>query len=171
MGLSIEDAGTALICLPLPSDDAFEAVLLRARHDREIAAELAPRNRDALLEGLRRAGIAVLVVTYDGYGDSGQFNDWQATLATGGTVDLGTVATDVCVSIERPFDDLTTEVEFMPLTEAIESFCYNTLEFHHDGYESNEGGNGEFTFDVATGIAGLVHNDVVIDHDTTTHEL
>ena len=56
---------------------AFDWDAKRAAQDR-LHAELQPQNRAALFDALAAAGITLIVVTFDGYGDSGQIENIEA---------------------------------------------------------------------------------------------
>jgi hypothetical protein len=49
-----------------------------AAHDR-LRAELQPRNKTALFDALAAAGITHVIVSFDGYADSGQIENVEAT--------------------------------------------------------------------------------------------
>ena len=46
----------------------------RAAQDR-LHAELQPQNQAALFDALAAAGVTLIVITFDGYGDSGQIEN------------------------------------------------------------------------------------------------
>ncbi len=52
----------------------------RAEHERRDA-ELRPVNKTAVFDALAAAGITIVVVAFDGYGDSGQIENVEAKLA------------------------------------------------------------------------------------------
>jgi hypothetical protein len=61
----------------------------------------------------------------------------------------------------------------MPRTEtlcaAIETLCYDYLEQTNGGWENNDGGFGEFIFDVAARTVELEFNGRYTDTFTTNH--
>lgn len=172
MGTDLITIRQALQVMPLPSADAdFAAILAREEQRTAIAATLETANRSALLNALAAAGVTMLVVNYDGCGDSGQFGEWNATLADGKTVALADIETTECVDMAKVNYDLTVEHVFEPLEQAVETFCYDVLEHRHSGYENGDGGRGEFVFDVGAGTIRLTHDDAYTAYDTTEHEL
>jgi hypothetical protein len=56
----------------------------------------------------------------------------------------------------------------MPLPEAAEELCYGYLEQEHGGWENNDGGQGEFTFNVAERRIELDFNARLSDSVTPT---
>lgn len=119
----------------------YMAQIAEARQKQETA--LAER-RKALLAALRAAGAIRVIILYDGYGDSGDVND--VTIEPDG-IALGA-------------DD----------TKALNEFGWDRAYSLHPGFENNEGGNGEITWDIATDTMSLTHNDCVMEYDTTEHE-
>lgn len=172
MGTDLITIGHALQVMPLPPADAdFVAILAREDRRTAIAATLETANRTALLTALAAAGVTMLVVNYDGCGDSGQFEEWTATLTDDSTVPLADVETTQCVVMANVNYDSTVEHIVSPLEQAVESFCYDALEERHSGYENGDGGRGEFIFDVRTGTIRLTHDDAYTAYDTSEHEL
>lgn len=149
----------------------FNAIMERERRRNELQQSVMPENRTALLAALKAAGIVRLEINYDGCGDSGQINEQNATLATDETIALEDVKGAGDVTLASVGYDLTVNRTTQDLAAAVETYCYDVLETYHSGYENNDGGNGDFAFDVEAGTIELVHNDVVTDYDTTTHEL
>lgn len=107
-----------------------------------------PILKDALLEELSRHGIAIVIVHYDGEGDSGQTEDIEAFNSTSDTMDLAG-----------------------PLRRKINDFTWGVLDIYHDGFVNNDGGYGELTIDVAARSVRLDHNDRVIEALSTTTEV
>ncbi len=150
---------------------SFNAILERERQRTVLQQSIMPENRTALLAALHNAGIVRLEVNYDGYGDSGQINEQNATLATGETAALEDVKSAGGVTLASVGYDLTIDHMTHHLAAAVEAYCYDVLETYHSGYENNEGGNGAFAFDIEAGTIELIHNDVVTDYETSTHAL
>lgn len=148
---------------------SFQSWLSQEPERRATFLASIPMAKVQILGALEAAGVTVLSVNYDGYGDSGQMNDFNATLTDGSTVALADLPSSASPIADNTSDNEADEP--VTLADAIERFCCDLVEAHHDDYENNEGGNGEFTFDVAAGTVTLVHNDVIIEHDTTIHEL
>jgi hypothetical protein len=164
MPITLNHASAALSLLPVPANATdIDAIVTAAYRQREQDQLAAGGNKTAILASLAAAGVTIVTATYDGYGDSGQFEEFNATLSNDTTIPLdkveGTVTTD------DPSD------EVRPLAEAMEAYCYDLLEVLHDGYENNEGAYGEFVFDVAAGTVKLTHSDRFIEVETTEHEL
>lgn len=161
-------APTNQLVIALDADAGFSQWLAREEQRRQAMLDSIPTTKQRILAALGSVGVTVLTVNYDGYGDSGQLNDFIATLADGSDVSIGDLPPSTTAIGD---DDDSDDAKLPSLTEAVEQFCYDLIDAWHSGYENNEGGNGEFTFDVAAGTVTLVHNDVVIDHDTTIHEV
>lgn len=136
-----------------PQFDASD-FMARVRAYEARATALYPANKAALMAAFAAAGITSVVVTFDGYGDSGQIENCEVK-AGDRLVDLP----DTPVEIARTeFFCETVDRRSEPLREAIESVCYLILEAKHGGWENNEGAYGEFVFDVAAGTVTLDFN-------------
>ena len=125
------------------------------------ADELLPANKTALFDALAAAGIEIVTVTFDGYGDSGQIETIEAK--TGDAIidlPLGEIeiASPVCgrCDIER---------RSQPIREAIETLAYAFLSQTHGGWEDSDGAYGDFTFDVAERTITLDYNERHMESD------
>ncbi|OJY71591.1 MAG: hypothetical protein BGP16_13380 [Sphingobium sp. 66-54] len=130
------------------------------------AAKLIPENKARLFACLASAGITLVTVTFDGYGDSGQIEDVAAFIRDqpaelpGGTVEV------------RMLDYGTDQpvANYLSAGEAIENLAYDLLRQTHCGWENNDGAYGEFTFDVAAGTIALDYNERYTASETYAHE-
>ena len=99
---------------------------------------------------LKAAGVSRVVISYDGCGDSGQiedvgyFNLQSQPVAPSGLTDL-------------------TE-------EQLKDLFYDLLESRHAGWENNDGGFGEFEWNLEADTLNHTHNDRYTECDTTEHE-
>jgi len=127
-----------------------------AQYDARTAAEAALRatNKDIVFDALAAAGIATIVITFDGYGDSGQIEDIEVREPDG--IDLNRIRIRLTVLDWRTEAPEEREVS---LHESVEDLAYGYLKQTHDGWENNEGGYGEFTFDVASRTISLDYNE------------
>ncbi len=102
-------------------------------------------NKTVLFDALAAAGITSVHVEFDGCGDSGQINDVTAK--------AGDQPTEFpCVAIvlhDTQWGKQELATKKLSLREAVEDLCYGCLEQTHPGWENNDGGRGEFEFDVA----------------------
>lgn len=129
----------------------------------EIIAEQDRRLQEAktpLLGALNSIGVSMVVVEYDGEGDSGQINSVSAAAVDGTTVAL----TDpVPVAIKELWPGYGT------LEAVIEALAWDALAVYHGGFENNDGGYGTLTINVTEGKFLLEHNDRFVDvHSTDT---
>ena len=116
----------------------------RAVQDR-LHAELQPQNQAALFDALAAAGVTLIVVTFDGYGDSGQIENIEAK-AGDAAVAMSAGEVEIAEAIwDRPEPSRST----VSIAAAIERLAYDLLERTHCGWENNDGAYGDFTFDVA----------------------
>ena len=126
-----------------------------------LYAELKPRNKTVLFDALAAAGVTHVVVSFDGYGDSGQIESIEAK-AGDNIVNLPGVQ----IEIHRAHWGMSEpECLVLTLSDAVHQLAYDCLEEKHAGWENNEGAFGEFTFDVAARTATLDFNWRFIDSE------
>ena len=123
-------------------------------HHMELLASVRPANKKALFDALQAAGIAKVIVEFDGCGDSGQI---EAITAFAGedTVALPAITIEIA---EASWGSPEITRSRLPFGEAIEHVAYTYLEEQHDGWELDDGAFGEFTFDVASRKVTLEFN-------------
>jgi hypothetical protein len=124
-------------------------------------------NKRALFTALAGAGIATLVVTYDGYGDEGTLEAPEAFDAHRASVEVPGVEIEIQ---STDCDALTVLTHRQPLADALETVAYDMLEQRHSGWENNDGASGEFTFDVVQQSIHLLHRAHYIAHDISEYE-
>jgi hypothetical protein len=128
-------------------------------------------NKNLIFDVLAEAGIHMLTVGFDSYGDSGQIDEVEAwstdqTWRTGD--DRIPVPSGRKVQLASPVPG-HPPVE-MTLQEAIETLAYDYLEETHMGSENNDGAFGTFVFNVPDRAITLEHNERYTEVDTSTHE-
>ena len=116
----------------------------RAARDR-LHAELQSQNQAALFDALAAAGITLIVVTFDGYGDSGQIENIEAK-AGDAVVAMPVGEVEIAEAI---WDQPEPSRSPVSIADATERLAYDLLERTHCGWENNDGAYGDFTFDVA----------------------
>lgn len=147
-----------------PAINWDEVTARSAIHDC-LVTEARPINRAALLQALADAGITLVVVSFDGYGDSGQIENVESHCG-------GTVVELPAIEIDWLRADWNTDQhqhERMSLRLAIENVVYDCLEETHQGWEINDGAFGEITFDVAKRTITLGYNERFTDSEYCQH--
>jgi hypothetical protein len=147
---------------PVPAFDA-ESWLAKERAHAELAQSIRPTNKAVLFDALAGAGIAVVVVTFDGYGDSGQIENIEVQ---GESTELPTVEIEFA---SVAWGDLEVRHHRLSVREALEALAYALLEQTHCGWENNEGAYGEFTFDIADRTVTLDYNERIESSEYTQH--
>ena len=110
-------------------------------------------------------GVTVVVVTFDGYGDSGQIENIEAKAGDEvAALPSGEVEITSAVWGEAELDRTT-----MTVRDAIERLAYDFLEETHDGWENSDGAYGDFTFDVAERTITLDYNERHMESDYSQH--
>ncbi len=109
-----------------------------------LCESIRPENKAALFDVLDEAGITMVEVTFDGYGDGGQVDSITAKAG-----DKEAALPAVSIEIAR-VDWGSPEIErrSLPFAEAIEELAYDFLRETHASWENNEGAFGDFVFDV-----------------------
>ncbi len=136
-----------------------------AAQDR-LHAELQPLNKAALFDALAAAGVTAVVVSFDGYGDSGQIENVEVKSGDAvvpmpeGTIEIAEALWD------QPEPNRTA----VSIADIIERLIYDFLTDTHCGWENNDGAYGDFTFDVAERTITLDYNERYTASENYTHE-
>jgi hypothetical protein len=124
-------------------------------HARRVA-EALPANKTALFDALARAGITSVIVTFDGFGDSGQIENVEVRAGDA----LQELPADQIEFVAPLFGDAgKVERTTHSLSDAIETLVYAFLEQSHSGWEDNDGAYGDVMFDVGNRTITLDYNE------------
>lgn len=121
-------------------------------------------NKAAIIEALKPHGIKKVIVEYYGGGDSGGTENIHLELENGETVPMPSGSVSFAWNRSRynpetrDFEKIEGCLEEKPLTNALEDFAMHLVETHHAGWENNDGGRGDVTFDIDK-------NEIVLDHE------
>lgn len=135
---------------------SMDDIMARWARSEALEAEFHPINKVNLLSALAAAGIATVIIRFDGCGDSGQIEEVDAVDAEG--IGLAIPSTPIEL-FELPWGEEVAAATTMPLDQALETHAYRLLSSTHPGWENNDGAFGEFTFDVAADVIRLEHSD------------
>ena len=132
----------------------------------QLEAELFQTNKATLFSALERAGVTRIVVTFDGYGDSGQIEN---VVAKAGDDDI--VMPNAMIEFATTvWGQPEPERSFVTVTAAVESLAYDALERTHGGWENNDGAYGEFCFDASARCIHLEFNERFTSSELYTHD-
>ncbi len=134
-----------------------------ARAKRE--AEVFTRNKTALLEALALAGVTRVVVSFDGYGDSGQIENVEAQ-AGDDQVAMPGAAIELA---EAVWDQDEPILATSSVADAVERLAYDVLERTHSGWENSDGAYGDIVFDIAEETITLDYNERYTASENYTH--
>jgi len=143
----------------------FAAWERQERDHSNRAADVLPANKAALFDALAAAAITTVVVTFDGYGDSGQIENIEIKAGEEivalrpGNIEIARAVWGSC-KIDR---------QTMTIEDAVEALAYALLGDSHGGWENNDGAYGEFTFDVAERTITLDYNERRTESDYSQH--
>ncbi len=136
----------------------------RAEHERRDA-ELRPVNKTVVFDALAAAGITIVVVAFDGYGDSGQIENIEAK-AGDEIVALPSGQIEIASAV---WDQAEPDRTAMTAHDAIERLVFEFLGVTHDGWENSDGAYGDFTFDVAERTITLDYNERYMQSEYSQH--
>lgn len=145
----------------------YEACIQAYEARQRRRAELRPANKAALFDALAAAGITIVVVSFDGYGDSGQIEGIEART---GDAEVTLPQIDVEIAVARYGED-DPEPCCHPLESALEELAYDALSDLHGGWENNDGAYGEFVFDVRQRTISLAYHERYTATEDYDHEL
>lgn len=136
----------------------------RAAQD-HLHAELQPLNKAMLFDALAAAGVTHVVVSFDGYGDSGQIENVE--VKAGDTIVAMPEA--MIEIVEAVWDQPGPNRATISIADEIERVVYDLLNDTHCGWEDNDGAYGDFTFDVAERTITLDYNERYTASDYSQH--
>lgn len=148
------------------TDATFTAYEAKYDAARRLEAEILPRNKAILFDALSAAGISIVVIEFEGSGDSGQMEQPCAR-----TADETVVAVpDILIELERVNWSNGIDRESLSLTSAVETMAWTLLGDTHGGWENGDGGYGEFTFDVTERSIKLEYHERYTETNYHEHE-
>jgi len=143
----------------VPSLDALVS-LADAREAEQFAL-----NKATLFNALALAGVTKVVVSFDGYGDSGQIEDIEA-LDVDGTIAMPDAMVEL---VESRSPQTESDRSMVRIETAVESLAWDVLEGTHSGWENEQGGYGDIIFDVAANSITLDYNERYEASENFTH--
>ena len=120
-----------------------------------LKAELFALNKAAFFDAITPLGVTQVVVTFDGYGDSGQIENIEIR-AGGDPIAEPTVMIEFAEAewgLAQPSRSSTS------IASAAERLTYDVLEWTHSGWENSDGAYGDVTFDVGAREITLDYNE------------
>ena len=131
----------------------------------KLEAELFTLNKATLLNALTLAGVTRVVVSFDGYGDSGQIENVEAR-AGDDPVTMPRAAIEIA---ETVWDQAEPKRSSVSIATAVENLAYDVLEKTHCGWENNDGAYGDIVFDVEEETITLDYNERYTASENYTH--
>ena len=149
------------------SDAAFAAYEAKLAREAQLRAEALPHNKQVLFDALAAAGIVVVTITFDGSGDSGQFEQPVAFGAENNEQPVPAAPISIkAVQFETGtlFDMQTT------LRVYLLDLACQLLEEKHSHWEDGEGAQGEFRFALEDRTITLDYNERYLEYDHQEYE-
>ena len=151
------------------SEIAPDLARIMAEQAEREAAEMALHagNKEVLFDGLRLVGIAHVLVSFDGSGDSGQIESIDARNDLDASVTLP--AAQITFAGIDSQSGAPTERR-LTLEGAVEELVYDLLSDTHSGWQGNDGAYGEFCIDARARTIHLEFNERFTSSELYTHD-
>ena len=150
-------------------DDQFAAYEARVERGARLKAEILPHNKGVLFDALAGAGIATVTIDFDGYGDSGSFQ--EATAFSGENAEIPLPTLDITVrTVVFETDTVGVSDKVTTARDFLEDLASDFLEETHSGWEDGEGAYGQFRFSLADRTITLEYNERYVDSHYHEHE-
>jgi hypothetical protein len=124
-------------------------------------------NKAAVFTALTAAGITQIIVSFDGYGDSGQIEDISAK---SGDESLPVPEGEIEI-LDAAWPQSELRQSSVSLHTAVENLAYDVLAQTHCGWENNDGAYGDIIFDAAARTITLDYNERYTESENFTHIL
>lgn len=144
---------------PATTDDLMASIEASFQRDQRLFEITFPLNKTAIMNVLDQVGVTSVVVTFDGYGDSGQIEDIAVDGEHAELPEVAVPFTAIDYAASEP------KHKTIPLREAVEDMVYQLLQQEHAGWENNDGAYGEVTFDVLERTIAFDFNERYTDFD------
>ena len=138
---------------------------MKAAAQAKLEAELFTLNKAALLNALALACVTRVVVSFDGFGDSGQIENVE-TQAGDDPVTMPGAAIEIA---EAVWDQAEPKRSSVRIAEAVESLAYDVLERTHCGWGDGDGAYGDIVFDAEEETITLDYNERYTASENYTH--
>ena len=153
---------------PAPEISSELARILADQAERDTAeVALHARNKEALFDGLRLVGIARVLVSFDGSGDSGQIETIEARNDADHSVTLPAVQITFAGIDWQSGAPTERRLTF---EAAVEELAYDLLSDTHSGWQDNDGAYGEFCIDARARSIHLEFNERFTSSELYTHD-
>jgi hypothetical protein len=130
-----------------------------------LKAELFALNKVAFFDAITPLGVIQVVVTFDGYGDSGQIENIEIR-GGGDPIPEPTVIIEFA---EAEWGQAEPSRSSVSIASAAERLTYDVLERTHSGWENSDGAYGDVTFDVGAREITLDYNERYTSSENYVH--
>ena len=150
------------VSAPRPPLSDWEA---QAALQSRLEADLFSINKATLFDALVFTGVTTIIVTFDGYGDSGRIEDVEVQ----GSDDNIAMPGAMIEFARAIWGQSEPKRSTVTIATAVENLAYDVLERTHGGWENNDGAYGEVVFDVAKREITLDYNERYTASENYTH--
>lgn len=154
-------AGTGAAAPGTFSMTGFTARLAERETERDAENRVL---RAELVAMLRDAGVETVTAHYDAYGDSGNIEE-VVLLPELPKVELVAVEAEA----DRPQEDADHRLTTADASK-LDDFLWSTVYGLHPGFENNEGGYGDISWDVTADSISIEHSERFVDVNCYSHE-
>lgn len=129
-----------------------------------LKRESQTEDRATVMATLKAYGITKVVIRYDGYGDSGGVEECR--------VEGGQGQESLAMPVQTAIVDWSSAektIQMVPLRNVLETLAMQYVAVEHSGWENNEGGSGDVTFDPVADTITVSHTENYIASEDFIH--
>lgn len=149
------------------NDDRFAAYEAKWAAFRRLEEEILPGNKQTIFDALVAAGIQLVTVDFDGYGDEGRMD--EPTGFDGGNNEMELPVASIDVK-QVEFESSTIVQASTTVSEFIKNLTSDLLEKTHGGWEDGEGAYGTFSFNLEERTITLQYHERYVETEYHEHE-
>lgn len=149
------------------NDDRFAAYEAKWAAYRRLEEEILPDNKRAIFDVLVAAGIQLVTVDFDGYGDEGQLQEPVGFDAANKEISLPS-ASIIVRKVE--FESSTIVEASTSVAEFVNNLTSDLLQKTHGGWQDGEGAYGTFSFDLEDRTITFQYHERYVETEYHEHE-
>ena len=149
------------------NDDRFAAYEAKWAAFRRLEEEVLPGNKQAIFDALVAAGIQLVTVDFDGYGDEGHLEEPVGFDAANKDMPLPSAS----ISVQQvEFESSTIVQASTTVSEFIKNLTSDLLQKTHGGWQDGEGAYGTFNFNLEERTITLQYHERYVETEYHEHE-
>ncbi len=149
------------------NDDRFAAYEVKWAAFRRLEEEILPTNKQAIFDVLVAAGIQLVTVDFDGYGDEGHLEEPVGFDAANKEMPLPSAS----ITVQQVEFESSMIVEASTsVGEFINNLASDLLQKTHGGWQDGEGAYGTFSFNLVARTITLQYHERYVETEYHEHE-